>query len=178
MTGLATRSSTFVPLILLRYIGRQKKLIKFTILICLILLFYFVAQGTEVFTKYYAFGDALLDTSDFKLGNATSGAEYSAFKRVFYILNTIEDLSTFENYFTINQFEFREGFFLSLVSVNTTLGLLLLSYYIKLSVLFLRKRDYVVVLSIFAWLFILPVFDPLLVCLLMHRSQINQAGSK
>jgi len=135
-----------------------------------------MASELEVFAKYLAFGGALQNMSGFNLENASGGSEYSAFKRVYYIIETIEDFWNLENYVSINRFQFREGFFLSLVSVNVTLGLLLLLYCMRLSILFLNRREYVITFAIFAWLFVLPVFDPLIICLLIYNTQLNQAN--
>jgi hypothetical protein len=112
------------------------------------------------------FVDALLNSSSLNIDSIkTGGEEYSASKRVFYLIAARNDFTDLASYASIGAFQFREGFFLSIVSINPILGIFLLAFSLVISLRFILNRDYIYLGALAGWLFILPFFDPLLILL-------------
>ena len=171
LISLLTRSNTFIPIIVLELFRNRIFYLSLLTLSASILLFNTTLSENAAmfFTKYLAFVDAVSKLSEFSLEQADDGNSYSAYKRVFYFLSTIDDLISFDSYFSVRPFQFREGFLLSIISVNQFLGFGLISYSIFLGRRFLRARQYALIFALLAWLFILPVFDPILLLLLSAK---------
>lgn len=169
--SFVSRSSTFIPIIVVEFFRNRTFLLLVLVFSVSILLVNtkLLEIGDILLTKYWSFFSALTNLSDFSLIEAKDGNEYSAYKRVFHILSTINDVMTFDSYLTFRPFQFREGFLLSVMSVNQILGFILIGYAIFVVQRFLRKRQFSLIFAVLAWLFILPVFDPLIICLMITK---------
>ena len=83
----------------------------------------------------------------------------SASRRVYYIHESLDDVMTLKNWFTLNSFQFREGALFSLLSINPILALAVLLFSLWRIVLGWRTELISFYFLIAIWLFITPIFS-------------------
>ena len=164
--GLSAQSSMFAPLILWRRFLPLRKVTFLFALFVITSLFLALAYWSSLPNlKYMYFVDALLNASSLNMDDIKDAEEYSAYKRVFYLIAARNDFIDLASYASLGAFQFREGFLLSIVSINPIFGILLLVFSLVIGFRFILNRDYIYLVALVGWLFILPFFDPLLILL-------------
>ena len=130
--------------------------VKIIIIVLLFLVIYFVPLVYEIIL----FG--LDKSSQLFIGlftTTTTSAEVgSASRRLYYIQASIDDFLTFQNWFTLNSFQFREGALFSLSSISPMLALAVLLFSLWRIVLGWRVELIPFYFLIAIWLFITPIF--------------------
>jgi hypothetical protein len=131
--------------------------VKIIIIVLLFLVIYFVPVVYEIIL----FGlDKITQLFDGVFTETKVFTEIvSASRRVYYIQESIDDVMTFKNWFTLNSFQFREGALLSLSSINPMLALAVLLFSLWRIVLGWRAELIPFYFLIAIWLFITPVFS-------------------
>lgn len=158
LLGGSVAMLTIVPIIF-------KNIFKyFSILI--ILMFIFFIENIEVL---YMMVERALDLIQLIINgvdmndtpNIDNNISISAQQRYIYLVRSAKDIANMDNYYELNQFEFREGALLSLVSINPFFGMVAFVFFLFVFQNFISSRRYAIGLVFFVWAFLTPVVIPL-----------------
>jgi hypothetical protein len=169
--SILTQSSSLIPAVLLSFASQVFKGKNFRILAYLLLLSAVILLHSldyNLLAKYLYFYESL---NNFYAENNVGDVPRTVYTRVNYLIVSLQEITSIELYLQLRSFEFREGFLLTLTSINPGIALIVLGCSLTLLAKFIKEGMYALAFITLMWAFVVPIFEPIFLLLLLNRKK-------